>query len=132
MWSWMITTTRCKPARSDMEPFTLSYWIKNDPLVFGADLRVRHQQTLRGHQYTISAVEMDTERPPLEWFLDKGAKKMEEADRPFATIIQMLRKKLFFSHVYGKLWSFLKITVVWFQSHGVSLPNLHTSTQTSP
>lgn len=51
---------------------------------------------------------------------------------PSAVFFQMLRKKLLFSHVYGKLWSFLKITVVWFQSHGVSLPNLHTSTQTSP
>lgn len=61
------------------------YWIRNIPLVKGADLRVTSGEPIRGQNYRVQTVHVDTERPPLSWFLNSGARKMEDENDCFAT-----------------------------------------------
>lgn len=61
------------------------YWVRGVRFVKGVDLRERSNVAPRGHGYHLTEIYLDTERPPLEWFLQPGAKKGEEEDDLFPT-----------------------------------------------
>ena len=48
---------------------------------------------MRGHEYHVKEVRVDTERPPLEWFLEKGASKMKGPEDPFATFTRPIPRQ---------------------------------------
>eukprot|EP00435_Cladocopium_sp_Y103_P035125 s1263_g9.t1 len=61
------------------------YWIKNVDIIKGDDLRVIKNVQMRGHNYLVHEVDVDTERPPLDWFLNPETVKMADEEDAFAT-----------------------------------------------
>ena len=49
------------------------YWIRGVDLIAGEDLKVRAKVSLQDHEYLAKEIKLDTERPPLEWYLAEGA-----------------------------------------------------------
>ena len=69
------------------------YWIKGIPMIEGDDITVHRAATIRGHNYLVKQVKVDTERPPLDWFLSEGARKMEDPEEPFATFTRPIPRQ---------------------------------------
>eukprot|EP00438_Fugacium_kawagutii_P001042 Skav214386 [mRNA] locus=scaffold333:24516:28736:- [translate_table: standard] len=69
------------------------YWTKGFPIIEGQDLTVEERSTIRGHEYFVKKIRIDTERPPMEWFLNEGARKMEEPEDPFATFTRPIARQ---------------------------------------
>jgi hypothetical protein len=69
------------------------YWMKNLPFVSGCDGKLVRQEKVRNEEYYLPAVHIDTERPPLEWFLNEESRKMEEEGEPFPTITRPRARK---------------------------------------
>lgn len=69
------------------------YWISGVGLVPGDDLSVAARRTLRGHNYQVKQIKVDTERPPLTWFLNEGTTKMAEPEEPFATFTRPIPRQ---------------------------------------
>jgi len=69
------------------------YWISGVDLVAGDDLSVAARRTLRGHNYQVKQIKVDTERPPLTWFLNEGTTKMAEPEEPFATFTRPIARQ---------------------------------------
>ena len=59
------------------------WWIKGVDLIKGLDLRVSPAKNAPGILRTIMHVQIDTERPGLDWFLRSGAAKLDKVDEPF-------------------------------------------------
>ena len=58
------------------------YWLSGVDIIPGDDLKVLQRVIMRGHEYHVKEVRVDTERLPLEWFLEKGASKMKGPEDP--------------------------------------------------
>ena len=69
------------------------YWLSGVDIIPGDDLKVLQWVIMRGHEYHVKEVRVDTERPPLEWFLEKGASKMKGPDDPFATFTRPIPRQ---------------------------------------
>eukprot|EP00435_Cladocopium_sp_Y103_P052133 s394_g16.t1 len=69
------------------------YWMKGLQVIHADDVKVSKASTLRGHDYLVKKVTVDTERPPLAWFLCPGAQKMEEPEEPFATFTRPIARQ---------------------------------------
>ena len=69
------------------------YWLEGLELIPGDDLRVRSKKALRDHSYQVREVKIDTERPPLDWFLNSGAKKMEDPEELFPTFTRPIPRQ---------------------------------------
>jgi len=69
------------------------YWMKNLPFVSGCDGELVRQEKVRNEEYYLPAVHIDTERPPLQWFLNEESRKMEEEGEPFPTITRPRARK---------------------------------------
>jgi hypothetical protein len=61
------------------------YWMKNVEIIPGVDVRVVRNVPMRGHNYEVNEVDVDTERPPMSWFLNSDAVKMADVEDAFAT-----------------------------------------------
>jgi site-specific DNA-cytosine methylase len=61
------------------------YWVKNVEMIPGVDMRIINNVPMRGHSYHVKEVDLDTERPPMSWFLNDKAVKMADEEEPFAT-----------------------------------------------
>ena len=62
------------------------YSVHGMPFIQGVDGRIVERQMMRNQEYQIPAIHIDTERPPVDWFLAPGAKKGEDELEPFPTI----------------------------------------------
>lgn len=62
------------------------YWQLNLPLIKAVDAKVVGQQQMRGQDYALPVVQLQTEKLPLETFLKAGCRKMAEPSQPFATL----------------------------------------------
>eukprot|EP00435_Cladocopium_sp_Y103_P006921 s1363_g2.t1 len=69
------------------------YWLSGVELIQGTDLTVGARRMLRGHSYQVKQIQLDTERPPLEWFLNQNAQKMAEPEEPFATFTRPIPRQ---------------------------------------
>ena len=69
------------------------YWLAGMKLVEGEDLKLGARRTLRGHSYQVKEIKIDTERPPLTWFLAEGATKMADPEEPFATFTRPIARR---------------------------------------
>ena len=69
------------------------YWLRGLDLVHGVDLKLKNRKALRDHTYQVKEVKIDTERPPLEWFLQPGARKMEDPEDAFPTFTRPIPRK---------------------------------------
>ena len=69
------------------------YWVKGVDILQGDDLTVTRGTSLRDHDYLVKKVTVDTERPPLSWYLSPGADKMEEPEEPFATFTRPIPRQ---------------------------------------
>lgn len=69
------------------------YWIKGIPMIHGADLQLQKNFSPRDVGYQVTKVTIDTERPPLTWFLAQDAQKMAAEDEPFATFTRPIPRQ---------------------------------------
>ena len=69
------------------------YWLQGLDLIEGQDLRDRGRKQMKGQSYMVRDVKVDTERPPMNWFLNAGAQKMEDPEDEFATFTRPIPKK---------------------------------------
>lgn len=69
------------------------YWLSGVDIIPGDDMKVLQRVIMRGHEYHVKEVRVDTERPPLEWFLEKGASKMKGPEDPFATFTRPIPRQ---------------------------------------
>eukprot|EP00438_Fugacium_kawagutii_P000277 Skav206174 [mRNA] locus=scaffold3494:124406:139670:+ [translate_table: standard] len=69
------------------------YWLRGIPLLLGVDLTIRKKVRPRGHDYFVDEIRVDTERPPLDWFLEANAVKGDEKDEPFPTFTRPIARQ---------------------------------------
>jgi site-specific DNA-cytosine methylase len=69
------------------------YWLRGVDLIPGDDLKVRSKASLRDHEYLVKEIRLDTERPPLDWFLAEGATKLAEPEDAFATFTRPIPRQ---------------------------------------
>ena len=62
------------------------YWLKNLPFVPGLEGTCIQNEKMRTEDYYLPAIHIDTERPPLAWFLNEGSRKWEAEDEAFPTL----------------------------------------------
>lgn len=67
--------------------------MRNLPVIRAADVTVLQNHTARNEGYVVRKMQVDTERPSLEWFLMPGAKKAEAEDQPFATFTRPIPRR---------------------------------------
>ena len=69
------------------------FWIKNIPLINAADMvRLKHA-TVKDLTFKLEKVSFKTERPPLDWFLEKGGVKGAGPDEPFFTFTRPIARQ---------------------------------------
>eukprot|EP00435_Cladocopium_sp_Y103_P045377 s505_g13.t1 len=68
------------------------FWLKNLELVKAADLQLLEDQQVGGLEAKLQVAKIDTERPPLEWFLRRGCTKLIDDGRPFFTFARPLAR----------------------------------------
>ena len=69
------------------------YWVRGLSIIHGDDLHEKGLKTLRDHDYMVKYLEIDTERPPLSWFLNENTKKAELEDEAFATFTRPIARQ---------------------------------------
>lgn len=69
------------------------FWIKNIPLINAADMvRLKHA-TVKDLTFKLQKISFKTERPTLDWFLEKGAVKGAGPDEPFFTFTRPIPRQ---------------------------------------
>lgn len=69
------------------------YWLRGFDIIKGVDVQIKRNVNPRGHSYHVDEVVVDTERPPLEWFLEPGAQKGAEPDDVFPTFTRTIPRQ---------------------------------------
>ena len=69
------------------------YWLQGLDLIGGQDLKDKGRKQMKGQNYMVREVKIDTERPPLTWFLNEGASKMSDPEDEFATFTRPIPRK---------------------------------------
>eukprot|EP00438_Fugacium_kawagutii_P002559 Skav209852 [mRNA] locus=scaffold1684:52755:56972:+ [translate_table: standard] len=69
------------------------YWLRGFPILRGVDLKFRTKVAPRGHNYFVDEVVIDTERPPLDWFLEPNSRKSEDPDDLYPTFTRPIARQ---------------------------------------
>ena len=69
------------------------YWVKGIQMINGSDLKVEQQAKIRDLEIALDKGVIKTEIPPLDWFLNKGAKKLSQENEPFYTFTRPIMRK---------------------------------------
>ena len=69
------------------------YWVKGIQMINGSDLKVEQQAKIRDLEIALDKGVIKTEIPPLDWFLNKGAKKLSQENEPFYTCTRPIMRK---------------------------------------